>query len=322
METRVAILPHCTESEKGKLCSGLKNDIKLIFYESEEELIESKELDQINVVFGEPDINLISQMKQLKWIQMTWAGANKYTCEKDFPSNLKLTSASGAFGKVISEYVISGILALYRNLFFYKAQMKDGGWSWIEQEETLEGKRILIVGTGNIGQETARKLKSFDTYVIGISRTHKASLPNFDELYTIECIDDQLKDADVIVISLPGTEKTRGMFNQERLKIIKKSAIIVNVGRGFVLDTNALTEQLQNGEIGGAVLDVVDPEPLPQNHPLRFMNQVILTPHISGVSWGTNQYTRSRILDIFTENLKLYTQRRELKNIIDMEKGY
>lgn len=318
----IAVLPEFTVREMEKLRSAVGSTDSLLFLGSVEELCASPELNQVDIVFGEPDIALIRKMEKLRWVQMTWAGANKYTCERDFPSNVKLTCASGAFGVVISEYVISGILALYRNLYAYRVQMERGGWEWIEQDETLEGKRVLVVGTGNIGQETAKKLKCFGAYIVGISNTRKEQLPNFDELYTVECLDKQLDSADVIILSLPGTEKTKGMFNKERLKNVKKKAIIVNVGRGSVLDTDALTAQLQNGEIGGAVIDVVDPEPLPQTHPLRFMKHVILTPHISGVSWGTNTYTRNRILDIFCENLKLDSQGKELNHIIDWEKGY
>ena len=253
---------------------------------------------------------------------MTWAGANKYTSAADFPNHITLTSASGAFGCVISEYIVSGILALYKNLFSYRAQMKSGGWNQIENDDTLEGKRVLILGTGNIGQETAKKLRCCGCYIVGICRTsHNKHLP-FDEIYTIDNIDTQLQSADVVIIALPGTTETEGMFNAEKIKKMKANAILVNVGRGFVVNTDELTNALQNGFLRGAVLDVTDPEPLPENHPLRYMENVLLTPHISGISWGENKFTRKRILDIFCENLKRDKNNEPKRNVIDFSRGY
>ena len=102
---------------------------------------------------------------------MSFAGANKYTSVPNFPDSITITSASGAYGHVISEYIISGILALKKNLFLYRKQMRNGDWHRIEGDDTLEGKRVLILGTGNIGYETAKKLKCFGCYTVGISRT-------------------------------------------------------------------------------------------------------------------------------------------------------
>lgn len=253
---------------------------------------------------------------------MTWAGANKYTSAVDFPDHITLTGASGAYGGVISEYIVSGILALYKNLFPYRAQLQRGGWNQLEGDDTLEGKRVLILGTGNIGQETAGKLRCFGAYTVGICRTPGSRHVSFDELYTTDNVDAQLQRADVVIIALPGTAETRGMFDAKRFKKMKAGAIFVNVGRGFVVDTDDLTDALQKGLLRGAVLDVTDPEPLPEKHPLRYMENVILTPHISGVSWGENKFTRRRILDIFCENMKRDQNHEPKKNRIDFGKGY
>lgn len=318
----IAIIKKCLECEKEIIMSSLKNDDKALFFNNEEELLKSTELENINIIFGEPEPSTISFMKKLRWIQMTWAGANKYTSYTKLYENITITSASGAYGSVISEYVIAGILAIYRNLFLYRAQMKDGCWSQLEGEDTLEGKRALVIGTGNIGQETAKKLKCFGVYVVGICRTTNSKYSFFDELYSIDSLDMQLQSADIVVIAMPGTTETKGMFDEERIKKMKLSAIIVNVGRGFIVNTDVLTNALQKGNLRGAVIDVTDPEPLPKNHPLRFMENVLLTPHISGISWGENNFTRKRILDIFCDNLKRDSNLEELKNVIDFNKGY
>jgi phosphoglycerate dehydrogenase-like enzyme len=319
----IAITKKCSEEEKNLITSSVEKEDKIVFFENKNELLESDDLENIDIIFGEPGYSTIQNMKKLRWIQMSWAGANKYTSLTDFPDNITVTSASGAYGYVISEYIISGILALYKNLFSYREQIKNGGWDKIAGEETLEGKRVLILGTGNIGQETAKKLKCFGTYTVGICRTNKSNTDDlFEEIYTYDSLDSQLQMADVVIIALPGTSETKGMFDAARISKMKTDAILVNVGRGMIVDTNDLTYALQNGTIKGAVLDVTDPEALAENHLLRDMKNVLLTPHISGITWGENKYTRKRILDIFCENLRRDINNDTKKNIIDFTKGY
>ncbi len=318
----IAIIKKCMECEKQLILSSVEKEDKVLFFDNEEELLKSKNLANIEIIFGEPEHSTIHFMKNLRWIQMTWAGANKYTSAPDFPAHMILTGASGAYGCVISEYIVSGILALYKNLFLYRRQMESGGFNKIAGDDTLEGKRVLILGTGNIGQETAKKLRCFGAYTVGICRTScNKSLP-FDEIYTVDSVDMQLQSADVVIIALPGTSETAGMFDAERIKKMKATAILVNVGRGFVVNTDELTDALQNGLLRGAVLDVTEPEPLPEKHPLRTMENVLLTPHVSGISWGENKFTRKRILDIFCENLKRDNHNETKKNVIDFSKGY
>lgn len=318
----IAIIKKCLECEKKLILSSVEKEDNVLFFDNEEELLKSEDYAKIDIVFGEPEHSTIHSMKSLRWIQMTWAGANKYTSAPDFPDNIILTSASGAYGCVISEYIISGILTLIKKLFSYRAQVKSGGWNKIEGDDTLEGKRVLILGTGNIGQETAKKLKCFGVHTIGICRNPSTKQLPFDEINTIDRLDMQLPSADVVVIALPGTTETAGMFDMERIKKMKANAILVNVGRGFIVNTDELTNALQNGLLRGAVLDVTEPEPLPEKHPLRDMENVVLTPHISGISWGGNTFTRKRILDIFCENLMRDKNNELKKNIIDFSKGY
>ena len=318
----IAITKKCTEYEKELILSAVEKEDKVLFFDNEKELLKSENIEDIEIILGEPELSTIHSMKNLRWIQMTWAGANIYTSAPDFPENVVVTNASGAYGSVISEYIVSGILALVKNLFAYRVQMQDGGWSKIEGEDTIEGKRALILGTGNIGEETAKKHKCFGCYIVGICRTPGKENVFFDEMFTIDSLDEQLQSADVVVIALPGTAETSGMFDADRISKMKADAILVNVGRGFIVNTDAVTEALQNGRIRGAVLDVTDPEPLPGNHPLRHMENVVLTPHIPGVSWGDNTFTKKRIMEIFCENLKRDNNNEPKRNVVDFGKGY
>lgn len=318
----IAITKKCVESEKELILSSIEKEDKVFFFDTEQDLLESEACEKIEIICGEPEHSTIRRMKNLRWIQMTWAGANKYTSATDFPDDILLTSASGAYGGVISEYILSGLLVLIKKIFPYREQLKNGGWDKIKDDDTLEGKRVLILGTGDIGQETAKKLKCFGAYTVGMCRTSRNKCEFFDEIHTIDSLDTQLQSADVVIIALPGTTETAGMFDAARIKKMKANAILVNVGRGFIVNTDALTNALQSGLLRGAVLDVTEPEPLPENHPLRNMEQVVLTPHISGIGWAENMFTRKRILEIFCENLKRDRKNEPKRNVIDFSKGY
>ena len=318
----IAVLKNCSEIEKNLILSATEKDDNVMFFVNESELLGSDNLKNIDIIFGEPEHSTIQVVKNLRWIQMSWAGANKYTSHPELFENIVLTSASGAYGYVISEYVISGLLALIRKLFLYGEQLKNGCWDKIVGDDTLEGKRVLILGTGNIGKEVAKKLKCFGCSTVGMSRTVGGELENFDEVYTIDKLDSYLGTADVVVIALPGTKETKDLFDENRISKMKNDAILVNVGRGIIVNTEDLTKALQAGKLKGAVLDVTEPEPLPENHPLIYMENVILTPHISGITWGENMHTRRRIVDIFCDNLKRDKNNEMKKNVIDFEKGY
>ena len=317
----IAILKECKNAEKAMLLAAAPAD-EVLFFPDEASLLKSDRLGRIDIVFGEPDMKTVAAMPNLRWIQMTWAGANKYTSDPNYPQKIALTSASGAFGGVISEHIMAGILALYKNLRAYEAQLEQGGWELLSGDDSLEGKRALILGTGDIGSNTAKKLKVFGATTVGICRTERTNLPYFDELYTISALDAELPKADLVILTLPGTNETRGLMNEARLSKMNPNAILVNVGRGFVVDTAALTQALENKKIRGAALDVTDPEPLPAEHPLRSMKNVILTPHVSGISWGENDLTRQKIIRIFADNLQRDSKNEPLAHKIDFTQGY
>ena len=318
----IAILKDCKDSEKDLILSAAHADDRVLFFSDDISLLQSKYAKDVDIIFGEPDIATITALKNLRWIQMTWAGANKYTSCLDYPKHIKLTNASGAFGGVISEHIIAGVLALYKNLRAYQAQLKEGDWQLLDGDDSLEGKRALILGVGDIGSHTAKKLKAFGASTVGIGRTHRETLPFFDEFLGISELDIQLAKADLVIIALPGTPETKGLMNRERIQKMNSNAVFVNVGRGFVADTEALTQALVDKKIKGAVLDVTDPEPLPKDHKLRYMENVVLTPHVSGISWGENDFTRQKIISIFADNLQRDAQNMPLNKQIDFSTGY
>lgn len=318
----VGCMRDCNEVESAKLRQSLGEADELLFFEDCKALRHSPEKDKIEVLIGEPPLDVLRELKGLKWLQMTWAGVDMYTGKNVFPEGIRLTNASGVFGKVISEYILAGVLALHRKVFEYRAQMQQGGWQAVAGERTLEGRKALILGAGDIGSETARKLKAFDAEVWGIRRVDRDKPQYFDKMYTMDSLDELLPEADLVIASLPGTCHTEGLMTKERLLAMKKDALLVNVGRRTLLSTQDLLEVLEEGHLAGVLLDVVDPEPLPAEHPLRHIERVILTPHISGVSWGDIPETRAKIIDLCSDNLQRYRKGEGLKNLVDLQQGY
>lgn len=282
----------------------------------------SEAIEEAEVVIGMPEKEEIKRAKRLKWLQLVWAGADRYTKEQELMKNIILTNASGAFGVVIAEYVIGAILFQYRRFGQYWKNNAKKCWMDMGEERTLLGKRVVILGTGDIGSNIAKRLKAFDTYNIGIKRTKSNNLPYFDEIYTTEMLDTELSKADVVIGCMPNTTQTVGLFDEARLRRIKKGALLVNVGRGSMIITDALVRVLEDGYLCGAVLDVVEPEPLPSLSPLWSMDNVLITPHISGPSFEHSSDTEKFIWDICIDNLQRYADKRELNNIVDIKRGY
>lgn len=274
------------------------------------------------VIIGEPLAEELELAPQLKWLQITWAGTDRYTQASSFPSDITLTNASGAFGVTISEHAISGMLSLCRHLPVYRSYQQRGVAHVAAREKLLYGGTAVIFGAGDIGTEIARRLRAFNMRTIGICRTPRAVSPDFDETRTLAEADAVLPKADVVICCLPNTPETRGYFDRERLLKIKSDAILVNVGRGNLIHTEDLAEVMQEGHLFGAALDVTDPEPLPKGHPLRKMRNVVLTPHVAGLSLGGAEATEQMIVGICCDNLRRYIGGEPLCNQVDLQLGY
>jgi len=279
-------------------------------------------LAKAEVIIGQPHPKALPNATKLRWLQMTWAGVDRYTLREGFPvGQAVLTNASGAYGPIISEYVLAGVLAHYRNIPAYLRGQQAQQWQDLGREECLEEKTVLILGTGDIGTNVAKRLQAFGAHPVGIRRSAKPQ-PYFEAVYAMEQLAELLPQADIVVGCLPNTPATRGLLNKERLLSMKSDALLVNVGRGSLIVTADLVEVLQNGHLRGAVLDVVDPEPLPEGHPLWQMEQVILTPHISGIGYGHNPATEKRVWQLCFENLERYAAGQPLQHVVDLSVGY
>ena len=186
--------------------------------------------------------------------------------------------------------------------------------------KSVAGSTVLCVGMGDIGSEFLKRCKALGAHTIGVKRTAGRKPEWLDELYTIEELDQLLPRADVLGLVLPETPKTYHMFNEDRLRLLKKDAIVLNTGRGNTVDNLVLARMLEEGRLGGACLDVFEPEPLPEDHPLWDAPNTIITPHVTG--GFTLQYTLDKIADISAENLRRFCAGAALLNEVDFVEGY
>lgn len=280
------------------------------------------ELARAEVIVGFPPVSRLSAAVNLKWLQIPWSGADGYADHPDFPGHVILTNATGAFGRPIAEYALAGVLTLMRRFHQYRDCQNKRLWQRQGDEMTPTGKHVLILGAGDIGSHAARLFKTFGCTVTGVRRVVRQCPQDFDAMVTLEQAEEVLPKADIIICALPNTPLTRGYLDRRRLELLKSTAILVNVGRGTLLDHTALAELLAENRIYGAVLDVTDPEPLPEEHPLWKCSSALITPHVSGQTFQGLSHKEEYFFQVCRENLNRYLAGEPLVNRVDLTTGY
>lgn len=243
--------------------------------------------------------NNIEEFKSLKYIQLTSAGLDRIPLDYIRRHNIKVFNARGVYSVPMAEFALTGILELVKQSGFFRANQKQAMWEKSRTLGELSGKTAVIVGAGNIGGEVAKRLSAFDMEVIGVDIT-AYDKPFFNKIELFENIDKQLKIADIVVLTLPLTDSTKGMFDKAKFELMKDSAIFVNIARGALVAEQDMINALENKKIGGAVLDVFEQEPLDRLSPLWKMDNVIITPHNSFVGENNNK----RMFDVIISNLE------------------
>lgn len=266
---------------------------------------------------------LFKEMPDLRWCHSMSAGVGHFIASGAFDSgSITLTNSSGSYGRAISEYVIMVTLMLMRRIPEYEEIIRERRWIQSKTIRSIAGSSIAIIGTGDIGRNTALKYKALGAQrVVGFSRSGRPA-EGFDEVRKISDYEKAMsrENFDVLLLCVPGTPESKGLLNKERLALLSDKTFVINVGRGTVIDQDALIDALNNGVIAGAALDVVYPEPLPEDHPLWTAKNLILTPHISG-DMGL-PYTVDLTVEIFCDNLRRYVRGEELTHIVDVSAGY
>lgn len=285
-----------------------------IFLYRTPDTVSSEELKQAQIIIGNLPPSRLSTAGRVLWVQLDSAGYDGYTAPGVLPPGAKLTNATGAYGPVMSEFMIGVILGLQKHLPLYHRHQQDRQWKPEGPFGLIQDSRTLVIGLGNIGGEFARRMHSLGSRVTGIRRRLVEKPDYLEELCQMDALERLLPQADIVALTLPATPDTRHIINRKMLDIMKDNAILINVGRGSAIDTQALCAVLDNGKFMGVGLDVTDPEPLPPEHPLWDYPNVVITPHIAG---KFNQpETLDRIVRIASENLMRFMNQRELRNEI------
>jgi phosphoglycerate dehydrogenase-like enzyme len=304
------------EQRHKKMLEGACPDGNFTYKES----IKLDDLADVNVIIGNVPANLLSAAAKLEWIQLNSAGAEQYTQNGVLKKGMLLTNATGAYGLAIAEYLLAGTFSLIKRMNTYQINQMTHEWKDEGKVNSIYGTRTLIVGLGDIGSEYGQKMKALGSDVVGIKR-HIDDKPEWlDELYTLDALENELAKADIVAMALPNTPATYHLMDLHKLSLMKKNAILLNVGRGNAIVSDDLCKALNDGLIFGAFVDVTDPEPLPPEHPLWNAKNIMITPHIAGQFHL--QDTFEKIVRIACENLKLYRGGKALKNMVDYSTGY
>lgn len=306
------------EEEHKKTLEQHAKDSKFIY--SSYDQVTPEMIQKANIIIGNVDPFYLKEAKNLEWLQLNSAGADKYVKKGILPEGVTLTNATGAYGPSVAEHMLAVLFSLQKKLHLYRDNQNQCQWQDEGAVMSLRGGTLLIVGLGDIGLYFARLMKNFGYRIIGIKRRLGQVPQDIDELHTMDDLDKLLPEADVVLSVLPDSKATRNIFNKDRFEKMKKTAILLNAGRGSAVNTEDLCEALIQGEIYGAGLDVTDPEPLQTQHKLWNVQNVIITPHVAGDFH--HPATLYRIVDITAGNLQRFMEGEELMNIVDLSTGY
>lgn len=290
--------------------------VDFYFFQNMKEAYEQLLDAEILITYGEDlTASIIRDAKVLKWIMVISAGIDQLPFQEIKEKGILVTNARGIHKVPMAEYTMGMILQVSRQAKRLMENQSNHIWDRRVPMTEIYGKTLGIVGTGAIGAQIATYANVFGMNVIGYNRSGR-TLSEFKEIVSIEKL---LASSDFVVSVLPGTNETIGFFDKIKFQQMKRSAVFINIGRGKTVIENDLIEILNKGIIFHAILDVFENEPLPTEHPLWDMDNVTITPHLSGIS---SQY-QSRAIRIFEYNLKIFIEGgHEYENMIDLDKGY
>jgi phosphoglycerate dehydrogenase-like enzyme/glyoxylase-like metal-dependent hydrolase (beta-lactamase superfamily II) len=296
--------------------------VEIVPFANNEEALDL--VEGADAVIGTATSELLAAGSNLRWVQVGSAGVERYL---EIPQlgngDVLLTNGQKLASPEIAEHVMALTRALARGLGY--AVTAQNRMEWIRSEigdlaplQRLRGKTMLVVGLGGIGTEVARLASAAEMRVTGIRSSRRSGPPFVDQVGLTEDLAEFAADAEVVVNCLPMTPATTDIFDAALFKVMKPTAFFVNVGRGGTVDTDALISALEQGEIGGAGLDVTDPEPLPVGHPLWKAPNLIITPHYA--AWS--DIGRERRWLLYRENLRRFVAGEPLLSVVDPERGY
>ena len=268
--------------------------------------------------FGGMTPEILNAGKKLRWVQATSAGLDGYYFPELRESELTVTNIRGIYSDVIADHVFSLVMAFARGLHHYIRRQSQGKWEKGAPVIHLAGTTLGVVGLGGIGLAVAERGPVFGMRVIGMDPAPKGKPDFIARIYSPDELAAMVAVSDFVVICVPHTAETEGLFDAAMFGAMKPAGILINIGRGKVVNLQALTEALQRGQIGGAGLDVYEEEPLPAGHALWSIENVILTPHVAGISPEIDKRRKALIV----ENVRRFCAGEPLLNVVDNQKGY
>ena len=287
---------------------------------SEVEVLNLKEEDRVLEVVGEVDAiygritpAMLAQAQKLRWIQTPMAGLEHYMFPALAQSNVTLSNMQGIYSDNIADHVMGYILMFARGFHIYLRRQLERKWAKSVPIIHLADQTLGVIGLGGIGTAVAKRGAAAEMRVIA-TNVAEVEKPDFvDALWGADRLGDLLAESDFVVSCVPHTPETVKLIRTDQLKQMKKTAYLINISRGVVVDLAALTTALQEGEIAGAGLDVFETEPLPADHPLWGMENVIITPHTA----GDGPYAANRRIEVVKENLRRFVAGKPLRSVVE-----
>ncbi len=310
------------EAQLAELQELAPNVVFLSGLSDEEALAQAADIDGADAHVLTADF--LAAATKLRWVQSWSAGVDGYLEIEGLRDNeqIVLTNMQGVHGPAIAEHVMGSLLALTRKLPQLHAAQREGRWDRQASAgaTTLSGRTMFVVGMGGIGSQVARRAHAFDMKVLATVRNpdNKEKPVYVDQMGGAADLNEYLAESEVVVVALPLTDETRGLFDAAAFARLPAGSWFVNIGRGPIVDTDALVAALESGHLAGAALDVTDPEPLPADHVLWTMDNVIITPHVA----STASLTGERRWNIIRENVRRFAAGDDFVNVVDKKTGY
>ena len=314
----VAIASLTAGQRKSIRAAAMRHGLEALFFERDTDALPYAA--DAEIVFAQ-SVLLAKNAPCLRWLCTPSAGVNQFAAPGVFASpEAVLSNSSGAYGVTIAEHIVMVTLELMRRQQAYTQIVDRREWKLDLPVRSIRDSRVTLLGTGDIGQEAAIRLRAFSpASLTGVNRGGKNPRGLFDRVFTQDQVDAVLPETDLLILSLPGTAETDHLMDERRLSLLPEGALIVNVGRGNAVDQRALETELRAGRLSAA-LDVFEKEPLPQDDSLWDCPNLLLTPHVAGNL--TLPYTKERIVSLFLEDLENYCAGRPLKRQVDLNQGY
>ena len=294
----LSLLP-LTEQEHAELLT-IRPDAEFEF--ARRSTVTAEQLARATVILGAPKPADLVHAVRLRWLQSQWAGVDEYLAPGVLPERVAVSGSTGAYDQTVSEHMLTCLLALLRKIPQYRDCQRERQWKDLGEMRSIRGANVLVVGAGNIGAAFARLCKALGAHTVGLKRTVGAPIDGFDELDTMDRLDDRLPEADVVALVVPHAPETVGLMDARRLKLMKPDAVLINAGRGSVIVDRDLCDVMGAGHLWGAALDVFVPEPLPADSPLWGVPNLLITPHVAGGFRLAS--SRTKVVAICFENLR------------------